>query len=312
MVKVKLRRFQFDSIPKDGRIILVIGRRGSGKSTLLEDILFHTQNRYDYTLGMSPTHNSIQMLERHMPREMVFDEGFSKEQFQKLIALSALIARKNKLRNGGLILDDCNADKEAFKSVTMRDAFMNGRQYGMNIVWAMHYCMDILPSLRTQVDYVFVLKDNIRKNKERLYNSFFGVFPRLDDFIKVMDQCTENNECLVLDNTKPNPDPKTCLFWYKAKRSEELPPFRLGKPIFYQLGQYFRKETPENEDLLNVHIRPGHQRQPVACGNDKNPRVECVEKEEEPPENEYPDADDPRCHQQQQLYAPVPYGMSAR
>jgi energy-coupling factor transporter ATP-binding protein EcfA2 len=289
MVKIKLKRFDFSLVPRDGRIILVIGRRGSGKSTLLEDIMFRFSERLQdgFVLGMSPTQNSIDMMERHMPRALIFEEGFSKETFAKLLSLAALIARKKKMRKGLLVMDDCNADKDAFRGKVMRDAFYNGRQYDLNILWAMHYCMDILPDLRTNVDFVFVLKENIRKNKERLYNNFFGMFEKPDDFFRVMDQCTENNECLVLDNTAPNSDPSQCLYWYKAKKAEDLPKFCLGKPIFFNLSRYYCKEDDDNgHEMLQVRIRPGQDH----AGNDlcragklpfanaNNPRIEYVEK----------------------------------
>jgi hypothetical protein len=283
-MKITLKKFDFSTLPKDGRIILVIGRRGSGKSTLIEDIMYNLRHRFDFAIGMSPTRSSIEMMERHMPDVMVFEEGFSKEQFQKMLSLSSIISRKGKLRSGLLCMDDCNSDKDAFRSKNMRDAFMNGRHYGMNILWAMHYCMDILPDLRSQVDYVFVLKDNIRKNKERLYQNFFGMLDKVEDFMKIMDQCTENNECLILDNTTPNPDPKTCLFWYKAKRSQ--PEFRLGKPVFYKLAEYYRKQSiGDDDDLLRVRIRPGHNMPlngvpDIGFSNEANPRVECVEKKD--------------------------------
>lgn len=245
--------------------MFVVGRRGSGKSTLLEDIMCNTQERYvdGFTMGMSPTRASVEMMEQHMPSAMVFNDGFSAEHFQKLLALGALIARKKKLRAHLLTLDDCNADKDAFRSKSMRDAFMNGRHYGLNILWSQHYCMDILPALRTQVDYVFVLKDNSRRNKQKLYENFFSMFPSLDDFIKVMDNCTQDNECLVLDNTVPDPDPQKCLYWYKAKKQQ--PPFKLGSNIFYKLDVYYKREQEEdaNDDLLQVKIRPGYHMPPV-------------------------------------------------
>jgi len=61
--------------------------------------------------------------------------------------------------------------------------------------------MDMTPMIRTNVDYVFALRDNVRQNRENLYKAFFGVFPSFDTFCQVMDSCTENYECLVLDNT---------------------------------------------------------------------------------------------------------------
>lgn len=287
-MKIKLRKFNPSQIPKDGRIIMVIGRRGTGKTTLINDLLYHLHERYDFCVGMSPTKSSIDMLEASMPYALVFDEGFSLEQFQKLLAICSLLARKTKSRNGILTMDDCNADKDAFRNKSMRDAFFNGRQYGLSIMWGMHYVMDILPDLRTQVDFIFVLKDLIRKNKERLFNNFFGMFEKLDDFIKVMDQCTENNECLVLDNTRPNPDPRECLYWYKAQHRDTIPAFRIGRPVFYMLSQIYRKEDTEEDEILKVRISaPGA----AAHGNgmvflpkvlkcdEANPRVEIVEKQ---------------------------------
>jgi hypothetical protein len=52
-----------------------------------------------------------------------------------------------------------------------------------------------------QRHYVFVLRENVIQNRERLYKAFFGVFPTFDMFCQVMNSCTENYECLVLDNT---------------------------------------------------------------------------------------------------------------
>jgi len=290
-MKLNLRKFDFNSLPKDGRIILVIGRRGSGKSTLIKDIMYNLRHRFDFAIGMSPTKTSIEMMENHIPDCFVFEDGFSKDQFQKLLAISSVLSKKSKLRNGLLVMDDCNADKEAFKSKDMRDCFMNGRHYGINVLWAMHYCMDILPALRTQVDYVFVLKDNVRKNKERLFNNFFGMFQKVDDFITVMDNCTENNECLVLDNTTPDPNPSKCLFWYKA--TVDHPPFHLGKPIFFKLADYYRKLEREEDDFLKVKIRPGQDNGPVGKiptlkhTNESNPRIEMVEKIDDAADDTY-------------------------
>ena len=270
-MKIKLHKFDFSTIPPDGRIILVIGKRGSGKSTLIENIAYNLRMRFDFAIGMSPTLSSITMLEKHIPPAMVFGKGFNMDTFKKLLGITAQISRSKKFRKSLLLMDDCNADREAFRSKEMRDAFMNGRHYDINIIWAMHYCMDILPALRTQVDYVFVLKDNIRANKERLHRNFFGMFNKVDEFIQVMDKCTENNECLVLDNTSPTPDLSKCLFWYKGLHQTLIPPFILGNSVFFKLSDYYHKDdTADDDDLLKVKIRPGYE--PI------NPLVQQIDK----------------------------------
>jgi hypothetical protein len=96
----------------------------------------------------------------------------------------------------------------------------------------MQYCMDLPPALRANVDYVFLLRENILQNREKLYKSFFGIFPSFDMFNKVMDACTENYECLVLDNTVKSNRIQDCVFWYKATVRKN---FRVGGPDLWKL-----------------------------------------------------------------------------
>ena len=76
--------------------------------------------------------------------------------------------------------------------------------------------MDITPDIRTNTDYVFALKENIRKNRERMYNEFFGVFPSFPVFDALFLEVTQDYRCLVLDNTKPSTKIEDCVFWYVA------------------------------------------------------------------------------------------------
>ena len=55
-------------------------------------------------------------------------------------------------------------------------------------------------------------------------------------FCKVMDACTENYECLVLDNTVKSNRIQDCVFWYKATVRKG---FRVGGPDFMEI-------TPED------------------------------------------------------------------
>jgi hypothetical protein len=91
--------------------------------------------------------------------------------------------------------------------------------------------MDLSPDLRANVDYVFVLRENVIQNRERLYKSFFGVFPTFDMFCQVMNACTENYECLVLDNTSKSNRIEDCVFYYKAPIRTG---FRIGSDAMWQ------------------------------------------------------------------------------
>jgi len=90
--------------------------------------------------------------------------------------------------------------------------------------------MDLTPDLRANIDYIFILRENILQNREKIYKNFFGIFPSFDMFNQVMNSCTENYECLVLDNTSRSNKIEDCVFWYKAKLHSN---FRIGSPALW-------------------------------------------------------------------------------
>jgi hypothetical protein len=130
-----------------------------------------------------------------------------------------------------MLLDDCMFDNKWTRDKNMRCIFMNGRHYRIFFMLTLQYCMDLPPSLRGQIDYVFVLRDNIIENKQKLYKHFFGIFPTFDSFNEVMTQCTENYECLVLNNRSTSNKIEDVVFWYKAKTDRK---FRMGSPALWE------------------------------------------------------------------------------
>lgn len=95
--------------------------------------------------------------------------------------------------------------------------FMNGRHWKISIILSCQYIMLLDTACRSNTDYLFVLREMIPKNRIRIYDNFFGMFPRKQDFYHVLDSCTQNYECLVLDNTQPNMAIEKCIYWYKAE-----------------------------------------------------------------------------------------------
>ena len=103
--------------------------------------------------------------------------------------------------------------------------------------------------MRTQIDYCFILRETIVSNRKRLYEHYAGMFPSFEIFSQVMDQCTENFECLVIDNTsKSNSITEQC-FWYKA---DNHTPFKLGAPEFWQYHSQNYGENDEEEDEVDI------------------------------------------------------------
>ena len=130
-----------------------------------------------------------------------------------------------------MVLDDCMFDNKWTRDKNMRSVFMNGRHYRIFFMLAMQYCMDLPPALRANIDYLFILKENIIQNREKIYKNFFGIFPTFDAFNEVLTQCTQNYECLVLDNSSTSSKIEDVVFWYKAKIGRK---FRMGSPSLWE------------------------------------------------------------------------------
>jgi hypothetical protein len=75
------------------------------------------------------------------------------------------------------------------------------------------------------------------------------MFDRYEDFARVMDKCTENHSAIVMDNTTGSCNVDECIFWYKA--SYDLPEFKIGKPVFWNLSKQYQKtqEQQRKEDF---------------------------------------------------------------
>jgi frataxin-like iron-binding protein CyaY len=116
-----------------------------------------------------------------------------------------------------LILDDCMFDSSWTKDKNMRYLFLNGRHVHVFLLITMQYPLGIPPAMRANVDYVFICKNNMIKEREKIYNQYAGMFPSMDVFGQVMDQCTENFECIVINKRTVSNALNEQVFWYKAK-----------------------------------------------------------------------------------------------
>lgn len=241
-MNLKLRKFDPSTIG-DNRVIVFIGKRGTGKTTLITDLLFH-KRFIPAGVVMSGTEEGNGHYGQMVPDSFIYPD-FDRDVLEKIVNRQRkLVKSRDKLDTRTFVLlDDCMYDKKITREKCMRSIFMNGRHFNILLMLSMQYCMDMPPDLRSNVDYVFVLRENILSVREKIYKSFFGIFPNLDTFNQVLTACTENFECLVLDNTSKSNAIEDCVFWYKAKIH---PPFRVGSEKFWTFHN--RSYNPRYED----------------------------------------------------------------
>ncbi len=239
---VRIKKLDVEAL-KPHRISLLLGRRGSGKSVLLRDLLANMKDRFDFAMAMCPTMESSTLLKRHLPECFVFDR-YLQSKVDALVKLASACAAQHKERSFLLILDDVMYDKAICRTQSFRYLFYNGRHARVTVILLLQYLVDMPPDMRSQVDYVYTMKENTIQNRMKLYKMFFGVFATFEDFVAVLDRCTQNFETLMLDNTLQTNGPAECVFWYRAKLDNG--PFRLGRPLFYALeARHRREERPQ-------------------------------------------------------------------
>ena len=267
-MNLKLKKFDMSSIKSD-KVVLFIGKRETGKSFLVRDLLWHNR---DLPVGtvISGTEGANQFYSKMIPSIFIHDE-YTPEIINNFVKRQGRLIKK---QVGGvaeyqnidprafLILDDCLYDNTWVKDKNVRSLFMNGRHFKAFFIITSQYSLGIPPNLRTNVDYVFVLRETIHSNRRRLYEQYCGMFPTYEFFCTVMDQCTENFECLVINNNSKSSKLEQQVFWYKA---DDHPDFRLGADILWKQSSNMvlnDESDDENPDFLSSYNNSKNNRKP--------------------------------------------------
>jgi hypothetical protein len=250
-VNFNIKRFDMKRIPQDA-VVIFIGRRRTGKSTLVRDLLFHHQ---DMPLGtvISGTEESNSFYGKMIPPLFIHGEfnpiilaNFVKRQKLIMAKIQKDLQMQVKSRvdpRSFMILDDCMYDDSWTHDKNIRYLFMNGRWLKAFFLITMQYPLGIQPALRTNVDFVFILREPYLNNRKRIFDNYASAFPSFEFFCQIMDQCTQNYECLVIDNTSQSAKLEDCIFWYKADVHSD---FRIGAPEFWQhSASYYQAKEDE-------------------------------------------------------------------
>jgi hypothetical protein len=255
-------RYWDPSKMKDGAVVLIIGRRGSGKSTVLEDLMSY---RRDLKRGLciSGTERVNPFWGKHIPQCFIHDE-FDDNLTRDLFSMQKKCKEKlGYCEPAFAIYDDLMFDKRFIKSTQTRRIFMNGRHDKIFTYVTAQWIMDVPPDLRANIDYVIVMRDNIRVNRERVYTYFAGIFPTFTAFDEVMKALTSDRECMVLDQTSQSYDISDSVYFYKATPGLE---YRIGAPEYWRFSEEQAAEAAADGDEEGASGATGRRRRPTTGG----------------------------------------------
>ena len=189
-MNLKLKKFDMSSIKSD-KVVLFIGKRETGKSFLVRDLLWHNR---DLPVGtvISGTEGANQFYSKMIPSIFIHDE-YTPEIINNFVKRQGRLIKK---QVGGvaeyqnidprafLILDDCLYDNTWVKDKNVRSLFMNGRHFKAFFIITSQYSLGIPPNLRTNVDYVFVLREPFIATVEGFMSNIVVCFRLMSFFVR--------------------------------------------------------------------------------------------------------------------------------
>lgn len=232
-IKVSAKgRGEYYGFELDGNHRFVLGNRVvTHNSFLIRDLMYHHQN-IPAGMVISKTDKLTHYYEKFIPPILIHEE-YSPQILDKLFDRQKK-ALKEEWPNphAFLIFDDTISDANVWKRDTrIKEIFFNGRHYKILFLLTMQDPKAITPGLRSNIDFSFILRTPNQATRRSLYENYCGMFPSYEIFEKVLDSCTEDYGCLVIDNTSRSNKLEDQVFFYKASDHE---PFKICSNAYWQ------------------------------------------------------------------------------
>lgn len=231
--------------------MVILGKRHTGKSTLLKDIIYRLNAKgYPRIVVFSGTEEGNEFFSSCVPKPYIHN-GLDMDKFKAVIDVQRKIVtscREAETQLGRppdvdtrlvIILDDLMFKRNMTRNEVFSLIFLNGRHWKISVILTCQYMMSLDTACRANTDFLFVLRESIPKNRDKIFENWFGIFNSKKQFFHVLDHCTKDYEALVLDNTQPTMAVERCVFWYKGELN--LPPFMFG-------GDKFKKWAEDKKD----------------------------------------------------------------
>jgi hypothetical protein len=190
-------------------------------TTLIKSILYSKKHIFPVAMVMNGSEDSNfayagQNNDGFIPSTFVYNE-YNEEKIKDFIKRQK-IAKKH-LENpwAVLLIDDCTDDTKILHKPIQQALFKRGRHFKMLYLLSLQYAMDIKPSLRTNTDGVFILREPILKNRKTLWENYASIIPDFQLFCTLMDKLTDDHCALYIQNLAGTNNWQDCVYWYKAK-----------------------------------------------------------------------------------------------
>ena len=235
-----IKEFDINSIPPhkpsdhSGVKIVVIGKAGMGKSTIIKSILASKAHMTPVIQVYNGTEDANGAYGNICPPVCIHDRLDLNAMIQ-FINRQKIAARNIDNPWAIQVIDDCTDDPSQLRSPVFQEYYKNGRHWHMIHILSLQYALDILPSIRGNIDYVFLTRESGKKTRKKLYDNYCPDCVETEEqFNALMDACTENYGSLVICNRTVSNKIEDCIFWYKADPQALPDNWRLCHPTSWK------------------------------------------------------------------------------
>ena len=232
-----------------GSKIIVVGRPGSGKSSLIKSLFFMKKHIFPCAMVMSGSEDSNHAYQQFIPSTFVYNK-YDEEKVKDFIKRQKMA--KDHLSNPWaiMVLDDCTDDPTIFNKPLQHGMFKRGRHFKMFYILSLQYAMDVKPVIRNNIDGIFILRDPIVANREKIWKNFASIIPDFSLFCDIMDGITEDYTALYIHNASKVNDWTECVFYYKANLDIIPKGWKFGSPEYWDFHeQRYNKDYVEQYDI---------------------------------------------------------------
>jgi len=240
--------------------ICIIAKSNSGKSWVIREVM---KKINDIPAGViiAPTDRLNKFYDTIFPSSFIHHD-YKPEIMSRLLARQDKIIEKNNKRKAEgkkaldtrvlFIMDDCMSAKKQWAEDPNFLSIMNeGRHRHITYILSMQYSLGILPEYRSQFNFIFLLAEDIRMNRKKLYEHYAGMFPSFELFESVFLQMTQNYGCMVIDNSSRSIDLKERIFYFK---SHEVKDFPIGNNRFIEFHHNnFNPNHSKKENIFDIN-----------------------------------------------------------
>lgn len=242
-----VRQFKLQDMVENPSIVM-IAKRGSGKSWVTKAIMMQF-NSIPCGVVIAPTDRMNSFYNDFFPDTYIHYQ-YKSEIIMKILNRQTQMIDKRQLKKKQgknidvrtfIIMDDCLGDKKSWvRDAPILELLFNGRHYEIMYVLTMQTPLGITPDLRSNFDYIFLLKEDFISNQKKIFDHYAGMFPNFNTFRQVFSALTADYGCMVIDNRRKASNPLERLFWYIA-------PDLTGKSQMMG-GKQFREYHKNNYD----------------------------------------------------------------